>query len=184
MPDDPQAGQEPNESTTSNEATQDDGEPFDKERALATISKLREFEKLSKTQKRELDDLRVKVKAADDAKLSETEKLTQRVAEAEQARQADQQALREERVRNAVLVAAQKLGAVDGDAVYRLLDRESLEFDSQGRPQDVDGAVKALLKERPYLSRGNGSADGGAGDDRRRAGDDMNTAIRRAMGRA
>jgi hypothetical protein len=75
---------------------------------------------------------------------------------------------------------------VDTDAVYRLLDREGLEFDAQGRPQNVEAAVKTLLKERPYLARGNGSADGGAGTGNGRDGgtQDMNALIRRAAGRS
>lgn len=166
-------------------SSQDDGDAFDKDRALATINKLRTFEKLSKQQAKELDDLRTKVKAADDAKLSETEKLTARVTELEQGHQGAQTALKEARLENAVLVAAHKAGAVDTDAVYRLLDREGVEFDSQGRPHGVEAAVKALLKERPYLARTTGSADGGAGNGNGRQGGglDLDTQIRRAMGR-
>jgi hypothetical protein len=185
MPDDEtRSDQVSDDPTPKDDASQSDDDAFDKDRALATINKLRGFEKLSKQQARELDDLRARVKAADDAKLSETEKLTQRLTDLERGQQTAQQALQDERLRNAVLVTAQKLGAVDSDAVYRLLDRDGLEFDSQGRPQNVETAVKALLKERPYLSRGNGSADGGAGHHGRdSSGLDMNTQIRRLAGR-
>ncbi len=58
-------------------------EPFDRDRAVATIQKLRGFERLSKDQAKELDDLRAKVKAAEDEKLSDTERLQKRVTELE-----------------------------------------------------------------------------------------------------
>lgn len=166
------------------DAAQDTGEAFDKDRALATINKLRGFEKMSKQQSKELDDLRAKVKASDDAKLSETERLTNRIAELERQHGEAQKALTSERTRNAVQAAATRAGAVNPEVVYRLLDADALELDSDGRPKNVEAAVKALLKENPYLARTNGSADGGAGGQQRNSGGtDMNSQIRHAMGR-
>lgn len=59
------------------------GDEHDPERARALIDKLRPFEKRSKELERELADARAKLDEHETAKLSETEKLTKRVAELE-----------------------------------------------------------------------------------------------------
>ena len=50
---------------------------------MATIRKLREFEKSAKAQLKEYDELRTKVKAVEDAQMSEQERLSKRLAELE-----------------------------------------------------------------------------------------------------
>ena len=53
---------------TDDKAGQEGGEEFDKDRAMATIKKLREFEKTAKTQLKELEDLKAaQTKAEEDA---------------------------------------------------------------------------------------------------------------------
>ena len=59
-------------------------EPFDKERAMATISKLREAEKQAKKERVELEHLRQLEDARKKAELSETERLKAELAEREQ----------------------------------------------------------------------------------------------------
>lgn len=158
----------------------DDGDDFDADRARRTIEAQRASER--RLQK-ELDAARRALKERDDAKLSETERLTKRVAELEQAHTAAQRELVQERQRNAVLGAAGRLGAKDGTLVYRLV-RDDLDADETDA-RAIEAAVKGLLKEHPYLVNGTGSADGGAGQGGRTGGGlDMNTQIRRAMGRA
>ena len=128
-----------------------EGERFDQERALATIRKLREFEKSAKAQLKELETLRTQAKTADAAKLSDQERLTQRVAELEQTL-ADAQTQHQERtVRYEVLLKASELGLVDLDAAVRLLDWAALEFDEDGRPTNTEKVLKDLIKAKPYL---------------------------------
>jgi NAD-specific glutamate dehydrogenase len=59
-------------------------EPFDKERAMATISKLREAEKQANNERVELEHLRQLEDARKKAELSETERLKAELAEREQ----------------------------------------------------------------------------------------------------
>jgi CRISPR/Cas system CMR subunit Cmr4 (Cas7 group RAMP superfamily) len=49
-------------------------EPFDKERAMATITKLRETEKQAKAERKELEQLKAEKKQRDDAALTESER--------------------------------------------------------------------------------------------------------------
>ena len=49
-------------------------EPFDKDRAMATITKLRETEKQAKAERKELEQLKAEKKQRDDAALTESER--------------------------------------------------------------------------------------------------------------
>lgn len=86
----------------------------------------------------------------EDANKSEVEKLTSANKELEQKLVAEQAAVRETAIAASVKLEASKQGAVDPDAVYRLIDLSMIEFDDRG-VKGVDKAVKALLKDKPYL---------------------------------
>ena len=58
-------------------------EPFDKDRAMNTITKLREFEKNAKKELKELETLKAEKKQRDEAALSETERLQKQAKELE-----------------------------------------------------------------------------------------------------
>jgi hypothetical protein len=79
------------------------------------------------------------------------EELARRIAELE----AQLLALQEERqqvlVRASVDRAAARLGIVDPDAAYKLLDLAAVEYDEQGRPTNVEQLLERLVQERPYL---------------------------------
>ena len=66
-------------------------EPFDKERAMATIKNLREIEKQAKKDKAELEKLRAEEQKRIEAEMSETERLSKQAQEA-QARAAQLEA--------------------------------------------------------------------------------------------
>ncbi|HKY51059.1 MAG TPA: hypothetical protein VJP45_07370, partial [Candidatus Limnocylindria bacterium] len=99
MADEPQRGQDPSDpGAAGGDPGQDPGTggatngggardgfdgPFDEARARALIEKLRPFEKQANEQSKELEQLRTRIKEIDDAKLSETEKLNNRVGELE-----------------------------------------------------------------------------------------------------
>lgn len=180
MPDQDQSGQAPDDATDhaapkdekppkgvqtdpqpsqTNSDAPDEDEDFDKTRAMATITKLRGFEKTARDQAKELEALRKAQKEADDAKLSEQEKLQNRVKELE----AQATALAEEKksllVRTAVEREARKLNLVDEDAAYRLLDLNAIEFGDDGAPKNIETLLKALAKDKPYLvAQGNGKS--------------------------
>lgn len=62
-----------------------EAEEFDKERALETIKKLRQFEKQSKALEKKLADYESKEREREEAKLSETDKLKRQLAEKDAA---------------------------------------------------------------------------------------------------
>jgi len=100
-----------------------------------------------------------KLKKLEDAQKTDAEKTTQRVADLEKSDAEKGKLLKERTTRYEVMLAAQKLNIVDPDAAYRLLDLTTIEFDDEGLPKDVEKALKALLKARPYLEakpKGNG----------------------------
>jgi vacuolar-type H+-ATPase subunit I/STV1 len=166
--------------------SQADGEEFDRERAMATIAKLRGIEKQSKAQAKELETLRAKVKEQDDAKLSEQEKLQSRIKELE-----SQQAERDRQYRalsaeNALVSAFSAAGARHIDLlVSRYAAR--VEFDASGQPENVEALLTEAKKDKADLFRAQaGSADGGAGNGQREkaaGGTDMNKLIRQFAGR-
>lgn len=96
-----------------------------------------------------------------------------------------QERLRQQGVRSEVAMVSAKLGVVDAEAAYRLLDRDDLDFDDKGNPTNVEQAMKSLIRERPWLAnrqRG-GDADGGAGNGQQRRGVSMNDVLRAAAGK-
>lgn len=52
---------------------------------------------------------------------------------------------------NAILAEAAKKGAVDPEAVVRLIDANKIEMDENGTPTNVSETVDALLSEKTYL---------------------------------
>lgn len=130
-------------------ASQTDGEPFDRERALATIAKLREFEKQAKAQARELDQLRAAQKAADDAKLSETERLAKQASESAAEAERLRQELRQERTKAAIATAAAKHN-VPTKIAERMID---VEYGDTGEVNTdaLEKALKQLVADHPNL---------------------------------
>lgn len=96
-------------------------------------------------------------KEAERAKLDESERLK---LEAEDARKEAQEATDKAKTRllkAAVISEAAKLGVVDPEAAFMLLDRAKVTFDEDGEPQNVEKLVKALVQEKQYLI-GSGSS--------------------------
>lgn len=130
----------------------DEGDDFDKPRAMATITKLRESEKKLKDQLKELDTLKAKQKERDDAEKSEAEKLKEQLAEVQRKSEETARELQETRTRQAIERAAVKAGAADPDDIYRLLNQDSFVTDDSGQLTNADTLVKDLLKAKPYLA--------------------------------
>lgn len=112
-------------------------------------------------------------KAADELKKireanqSETERLTNRLAELERERADWERERQEHTVRYEVMLAAGRLGIVDPEAAYKLLDLSQIEYAGNGMPKNIEQALKDLLKAKPYLVRhvqpANINADDGRG---------------------
>lgn len=102
--------------------------------------------------RRKLRELEQTVRQHEEAKLSETERLQKRLAELEREQAQWQRERQERTLRYETMLAASKLGIVDPDVAYRLLDMTALEFDEDGRPTNLEQALRELLRTRPYLA--------------------------------
>jgi hypothetical protein len=110
---------------------------------------------------------------ADEAKLSEQERLTKRLTETESAKADLEARIKDLTIRDATRGAAAKLGYANPDMAYRLLDHSGLEVDSDGTVKNVEQQLAALAKSDPYLiaaSRPAGSFDTGTAGGRAAAG--------------
>lgn len=129
----------------------DEGEPFDEERAMATIRNLREVEKQAKKDAKRLADLEAKLKGIEDADKTELEKAQAKVAELEQASQTAASERRDLVLRAAVNERAVALGIASPRLALAALDRDAVTFDDAGQPTNLDEALTALLEREPVL---------------------------------
>jgi hypothetical protein len=157
-------------------------------KALELIKELRGYEKGDKLPgkvKAEMARLEKQVKDAEDAKLTDTQRLQQRIDDLEaKGELAEQRAVA--LVRNAAIVdAARKVGAIDPDAMPRLIDTDAIEVDDAGSPTNVAALLEKLAKDKPQWFRdgGPGSFDGGARGGRADGKPDMNAMLREKAGR-
>lgn len=95
-------------------------------------------------------------------RMSELEKATRRAADLERELAATSQARQESVLRAAVVSEAAKRNVIDPDAALALIDRASLEFDTEGNPTNVAQAMDSLLEQRTYLVAPQGGARGNA----------------------
>jgi len=143
------AGQEPVGEITEKDATSADQvseeERFDAEYVKGLRREAAEYRK-------RLRELETKVKADEDAKLTEAERLQHRLAELER-QQAEYERERQERtLKYEIMLAANKLGIVDADAAYKLVDLAQVEYAEDGTPKNLDKVLANLVKARPYLA--------------------------------
>ena len=146
-------------------------ETFDKDRAMATITKLREIEKDGKRAAKELADAHAKLKALEDEKLSDQERQTQRLAELESLATARDTEVQDMRLRLAVYSRAADVGLADADLALAALNRSKIEYGDDGAPTNLDDVLTALLDEKPILrvagsKKKPASNDAGAGSEK------------------
>jgi type VI protein secretion system component VasK len=55
-------------------------------------------------------------------------------------------------LQSAIVSMSAKLGIVDADAAFKLLDKGAIEFGDDGKPKNVEALLQAMLKDKPYLS--------------------------------
>lgn len=135
-----------------------DGKPFDPDRAMRTIEHLRSFETQAKEQAKMIAELESKVKEHEDAKLSETERLTNRVSELE----AEKQTWEQTRVSMMLEQAAARAGAAHPNAIPRLVDLSAVKYERDGTPRNLDELIEKAKTEYPAMfGRSASSFDGG-----------------------
>lgn len=146
----------------------DEEEPYDRDRAMATILKQREEAKALKAELREAKKLAERVAELEAAQLTEAEKQAKRLADLE-AEQASWQAEKQElMLRSAFYGMAPRLAVADAELAYAALDRSAIEYADDGSPTNLEQVTLSLLDAKPIL-RGQPQVvppprvDGGAG---------------------
>lgn len=191
MADDGQPGATPDPSGAtpgSTEAPKDDAgaagkdakEPTPEERAIANAKAA------AKRAAEERDALKTELEALKTKDLPEAERTAKRLADMEEENKRLAAELVQRDIAAEVAKAAAKVGVVDVEVVMVLLrENDAIDFDAEGKPINVEAAVKDLLKQKPYLGKAVASgADAGAGTRGGPApGGGMNDIIRQAAGR-
>ncbi len=93
----------------------------------------------------------------ENASKTELQKAQEALAEYQKKEQAWAQEKRAQALQIAVQGASAKLGIVDAEVALALI-REKVQFDEQGRPQNVEAALTELVNQKPYLK---GAVGGG-----------------------
>lgn len=142
--------------------------------------------KALKAERESRRDLEKRLKAIEEKDLPDADKARTRVTELEEENKSLAEQLVRERTSNAVTRAAASLGIVDVEVASLLLEQEdTIDYDDDGKPTNVEAALKALIAKRPFLVKANQqNADAAAGT--RTSGGpvkSMNDLIRRAAGR-
>jgi hypothetical protein len=152
------------------EAKAKEDEAFDKDRAMATIQKLRDIEKEGKATAKERDELAAKLKELEDAKLSEEERRAKRLAEMESEGELSAVKLKGQAVKLAAYGLQAELGLVDVDLALAALDPKKITWEGD-EPTNVKDVLTALLEAKPILkgkpvttaAGAGGRTDAGAG---------------------
>lgn len=138
-----------------------DDDAYDKDRALATIRRLRENEKAAKQTAKELEEARARLAEIENKDKSDGEKAVAalRTTEAKlKAAELEAESLRkrytDSLIANAIEREATKANAVDAETVAALVDRSAIDIDDDGNVKGAEAAVKALLKAKPFLVAG------------------------------
>jgi uncharacterized phage infection (PIP) family protein YhgE len=143
---------------TKSEVEMTDEEEFDKERAMATIKKLRGFEKDNKALKKQLSTYEAAKKKRQEEEMSELEKAQKLLAEEKQSREELETNFTSSNIQHAVELTAAKMDFQNPEDAYRLADLSEVEITDEGKVEGVEKALKDLAKSRPYLIKGKSKA--------------------------
>lgn len=117
-------------------------------------SALAEARKEAAARRKEASDLAARLKAIEDKELSETEKLKRELEALKASNASAGKALQDSKI----LVAASRMGFANPEDALAFVDRAGL---GDGL-ENLDDALKAVLKSRPYL-KAQGAGGSGAG---------------------
>lgn len=122
--------------------------------AAALQRELEEARKEAAGFRTELRKMQEQAKKADDAKLSEQERISKENAELRAQLLASAQAARATRLSAAAQTAAAKLGFADPEDAEKFLDAAAIEWssdDADGRPKNVQQLLAKVLETKSYL---------------------------------
>lgn len=130
-------------------------EAYDKERAMATITKLRGFEKESKRLKEELEKRDKAETERKEKELSEVQRAEKRAQEAEDARKQLERRYRTNAIHSAVRLAAIAANFADPEDAVALADLAGVDVDASDQVVGAKEAVETLAKAKPHLIKNN-----------------------------
>ena len=104
------------------------------------------------------EKLLAQVREKQEAEKSELQKAMETVEAKEKQLQDLMQRQKELVVQSGVATIANRLGIIDPDAAYRLLDKSSIEYDENGQAKNIEPLLVSMLKDRPYLTGKGASA--------------------------
>jgi len=160
------------------EEEDDDEDPADElARLRSNIQKLRANERKGKAERKRLATAEAELQKFKDEKLTAEERTKKDAEDARVRADKAEQRLRERDRRDAIYREARRQGAVDEEAVYRLIDLDEIEEDEDGDIGNAKEVVAALLKKKSYLLKEDG-------DGQRRIPNTPNTRGRNAPSRA
>ena len=108
-----------------------------------------------------VDELKALVKQKkdrDESEKTELQKAIEKATQLEKERESWQSKQKETAAQYDVALKAAKLGIVDPDAAWKLLDKSMLEYDKDDSPTNTEQLLQGLLKDKPYLAGGGSSA--------------------------
>lgn len=129
--------------------------------------------------------LQAELRTLQDKDKPEEERNKARNAELESGIKDRDGTIRDLRIELAMTTAGAKLGIIDPGLAVMLMKQDNLlEFDADGKPTNVDAALKAILKDRPFLlKQPTGTPNPGPGGKPPTGDTDMNSRIRGAARR-
>jgi len=115
----------------------------------------RELQKmLSEIGFQSVDELKTLVqqrKEKEDAEKSELQKALDKAAALEREKEAILASHKTKTLQYDVAMKAAKLGIVDPDAAFKLMDQGQIQFDEAGNPANTEVLLQSLVKLKPYL---------------------------------
>jgi hypothetical protein len=148
MTDEKETTQVVNEGASQEDASQSEAQAAEERFDAEYVRKLRAEAAEYRKRLRELES---KVKAEEESKLSEQERLQRRLAELERKETEYQLALQARTLEYEVKLNAARLGVIDPEVAYRLLDLKQIEFDEDGKPINLEKVLRELIVKKPYL---------------------------------
>lgn len=98
-----------------------------------------------------------KAREHEESEKSELQKAQEKAQQLEKERESWQNRQKETAAQYDVALKAAKLGIVDPDAAWKLMDKSALEY-TDDKPSNTEQLLQALLKDKPYLAGGGSSA--------------------------
>jgi hypothetical protein len=125
---------------------------------------------------RQLEEIR-------ESQMTEADKIAKRAGDLEEKNKELDRRLRNQAIKDAFREAGREAGAKNPERLWRLIDRDAIEFDPNGEPINATSLIAELRQTDPYLfepRRGKGGVDGGRQQGAPKF--DMNSELRRAAG--